>query len=287
MIELPNPFAGESGVMRLLEAEDCDRDAVVRQILSDAYDKPYLIEEDGVRSLYFTRALTQSEMRVSEPAALQFAYSQRMMSFLFFVTAPRRILMLGLGGGSLLKFCHRHLADAALKSVEINADVLAFREQFLVPPDDARLRVLHGDGAAYLRDCREPQDVVVMDAFDRHGFALTVSTREFYLDVRDVLAPQGVMVANMVGPKQTRGAHLDLIADVFGGNLIVMPIARDGNYLVFAFRDPAFEPRWRWIEGQAKGMQARYGLDFPKFATELKRARKDGYLQGAMLQPEV
>ncbi len=286
MIELPNPFPGEGGVMRLLEPADSDRRQLVERILDERYDKPFLIEADGVRSLYFTRALTQSEMRVSQPHALQFAYSQRMMSFLFFVPAPQRILMLGLGGGSLLKFCYRHLPEAALTSVEIDANVLAFREQFMVPPDDARLRVLQSDGAAWLRTCAEPQDVVVMDAFDRDGFALTVSTREFYLDVHAALSPRGVMVANMVGAKGTRAAHLDLIADVFGGNLIVMPIVRDGNYLVFAFRDASFEPRWRWIESQAKGMQARFGLDFPKFATELKRGRKDGYLQAALLQPE-
>ena len=287
MLELPNPFPDEGGVLRLLEPDDCDRRAVVARILDETYDKPYLIEVDGVRSLYFTRALTQSEMRINVPRALQFAYSQRMMSFLMFVHAPQRILMLGLGGGSLLKFCHHHLPSTHLTSVEINAHVLAFREQFMVPPDDERLQVLHGDGAAYLRECGVPQDVIVMDAFDRDGFAVTVSTREFYLDVRDALSPQGVMVANMVGPKRTRAGHLDLIAEVFDGNLIVMPIVRDGNYLVFAFRDAAFEPRWRWIESQAKGMQARYGLEFPAFAAELKRSRKDGYRQAALLQAEA
>jgi spermidine synthase len=287
MIELPNPFAGEGGVLRVLEAADCDRKSLIARILDESYDRPYVIEQQGVRSLYFTRALTQSEMRISAPYALQFAYSQRMMSFLMFAHQPRHILMLGLGGGSLLKFCRHHLPDAHLTSVEINADVLAFRDQFMVPPNDAHLRVLHGDGAAWLRDCTQPQDVVVMDAFDRDGFAVTVSTREFYLDVRDALSAQGMLVANMVGAKATRGAHLDLIADVFDGNLIVLPIVRDGNYLVFAFRDPLFEPRWRWIENQAKAMQARFGLDFPGFAAELKRSRKDGYRQAALLQAEA
>ena len=97
----------------------------------------------------------------------------------------------------------------------------------------------------------------------------------------------GVMVANMVGPKAERAAHLDMIADAFCGNIIVLPIADDGNYLVFAFREAGFEPRWRWIEGQAKAMQKRYGLDFPTFATLLKRSRKDGYLQGTLHQPEA
>ena len=84
-------------------------------------------------------------------------------------------------------------------------------------------------------------------------------------------------VANMVGPKAERAAHLQMIADVFADNIMVLPVENDGNYLVFAFRDAVFEPRWRWIESQAKAMQKRYGLDFPKFALELKRSRNDGY----------
>jgi spermidine synthase len=89
-----------------------------------------------------------------------------------------------------------------------------------------------------------------------------------------------------VGPKAERAAHLEMIADVFNGNIVVLPIKSDGNYLVFAFRDSAFEPRWRWIESQAGAMQKRFGLDFPKFAAMLKRSRKDGYLQSTLLENE-
>ena len=266
----------------MLEAEDCDREQVVRRILCGTYDKPYVIEEGDSRSLYFTRALTQSGMRLSDPTALEFSYTQKMMGFLLFVHQPQHILMLGLGGGSLAKYCHRHLPDAHITALEIDARILAFRDQFMMPPDDARLRVLLGDAAVYLRKCRENQDVVMIDAFDRDGFSASVCTRAFYRDVHDVLTQGGVMVANMVGPKDERVAHLELIANIFSDNIIVLPIEDDGNYLVFAFRDAAFEPRWRWIEGQARAMKARYGLDFPTFASALKRSRKDGYLQQSM-----
>ena len=287
MLELKNPFAGERGVMRVIEPDDCDREQLVARILADKYDKPFMIEEDDSRALYFTRDLTQSEMRLSDPTALEFAYTRKMMSFLMFVHQPQHILMLGLGGGSLVKYCYRHLPSARITALEIDPYIVAFRDQFMLPPDDARLTVLLGDAALYLRGCEDTADVVVIDAFDRTGFAASVCTREFYLDVRDALAPQGVMVANMVGPKLERAAHLDLVADVFGGNIIVLPIAKEGNYLVFAFRDPAFEPRWRWIESQATAMQKRYGLDFPTFAAKLKRSRKDGYLHGTLHQADA
>jgi spermidine synthase len=237
-----------------------------------------MIEEGDSRSLYFTRELTQSGMRLSDPTALEFEYTRQIMSFLLFVHQPRHVLLLGLGGGSLVKYCHRHLPSTRITALEIDPHVIAFREQFLLPPDDARLKVVLADAAVYLRRCSEAPDVIVMDAFDRDGFSDSVSTDTFYADVRDALAPHGVLVANLVGPKPERTAHLETIADAFDGNIIALPIEDDGNYLVFAFRDKGFEPRWRWIEGQAGAMQKRYGLDFPKFATALKRSRKDGFL---------
>ncbi|MEO8383717.1 MAG: fused MFS/spermidine synthase [Betaproteobacteria bacterium] len=286
MLEINNPFPAEYGVLRLLEPDDCDRATIVKAILTGTYNKPYLIEEGDSRSLYFTRALTQSGMRLSDPTALEFAYTQTMMSFLLFVHQPKHILMLGVGGGSLVKFCHRHLSASCITAIEIDSDILAFKDQFMLPPDDARLQILLGDAADYLRHNERDADVILIDAFDRNGFSTSVCTRDFYLDVRDALTPQGVMVANMVGPKDERVAHLDMVANVFSSNIIMLPVADDGNYLLFAFRDAAFEPRWRWIEGQARAMKARYGLDFPGFASKLKRSRKDGYLRSALLLAE-
>ena len=283
MLEICNPFPAEYGVIRLLEPGDCDRASIVKAILAGTYAKPYVIEEGDSRSLYFTRALTQSGMRLSDPTALEFAYTQKMMSFLLFVHQPKHILMLGLGGGSLVKYCHRNLLATRITAVEIDPDILAFRDQFMLPPDDARLQVLLGDAADYLRRVHQGADVIVIDAFDRDGFSSSICTREFYLDVRDTLMPKGVMVANMVGPMDERAAHLEMVAEVFGGNIIMLPVADDGNYLVFAFRDGAFEPRWRWIEEQARAMKARYGLNFPSFASKLKRSRKDGYVRGTLL----
>jgi len=281
MLEFANPFANEGGVIRLLERRGGDREALVGRLLSGTYAKPFVIEEEGLRSLYFTRAFIQSEMRLADPFALEFAYTRKMMGFLFFLDAPREILMLGLGGGSFVRYCRRHLPAARITAVEIDPDVIAFRDQFLLPPDDTHFRVVRADAASHVARCEARPDVVLIDAFDRDGVAPSLCTREFYEDVRAALAARGVMAANLVGPKAERLAHLAMIRQVFEGNVILLPIADDGNYVAFAFRDPAFEPRWRWMASQAKAMRARYGLDFPAFAGKLERSRKLGYARRA------
>lgn len=286
LIELPSPFETERGVIRLLESADCDQKKLLDRVRSSTYDKPYVIDDGDWRTLYFSITFIQSAMRLDDPFALDLAYTRKMMSFLLFVHEPRSILMLGLGGGSLAKYCHRHLPLSRITVVEIDPHVLAFREQFLVPPDDARFCVVLGDAAEYLEALRESPDVIIMDAFDRNGLATSVCSREFYTNVRDALTRKGVMVANLVGEKAERNAHLELMRTVFEGNVIVLPVKDDGNHVAFAFRDATFEPRWRWMDGQAKAMRAHYGLDFPKFAGKLERSRKLGYLKRIMHQPE-
>ena len=112
MLELPNPFANEGGVIRLLEPAGGDTEALVDSVLAKRYPRPFVIEDDGARCLYFTRDFIQSEMRLDDPLALAFAYTRKMTAFLLFLPQPREILMLGLGGGSLARWCLHHLPKA-------------------------------------------------------------------------------------------------------------------------------------------------------------------------------
>ena len=83
---------------------------------------PIVIENDVVVSLYFDARAVQSSMLIADPYALALGYTRTMVGFFLFQPAPRRISMIGLGGGSLAKYCHRHSPDARLAVVEINLD---------------------------------------------------------------------------------------------------------------------------------------------------------------------
>ena len=61
------------------------------------------------RFLHFGLDTVQSAMRLDDPDRLSLRYTRKMMAFLLFNRAPERILLLGLGGGSLAKFCYRRL----------------------------------------------------------------------------------------------------------------------------------------------------------------------------------
>ena len=84
------------------------------------FDAPFVVNVDGVRSLHFTMGEVQSSMRTDRPDELELDYTRTMMGFLLLNPQPRAIAMIGLGGGSLAKFCHRHLPSARITAVENN-----------------------------------------------------------------------------------------------------------------------------------------------------------------------
>lgn len=282
LIEIPTPFPDEVGVVRVLEPPSCNRRELARQLRAGEYRKAFVMDDGETRSLHFCQDFVQSSMRIAQPFALEFNYTRKIMAFLLFHPEPKRILLLGLGGGSLAKFCHRQLPAAHIEVVDNDPTVVGFRDEFMVPPDDERFHVVLGDGAAHLRRSVGTFDVIVVDAFDSDGCAPAINTPEFYMEAHDSLCAEGVLVSNLVGRKSDRAEHLELIRTAFDDNVVLLPVLGDGNHLAFAFPDPAFEPRWRWIRQNAKAMRARHGLDFPKFAEKLERSRKMGYVRRAM-----
>jgi spermidine synthase len=226
--------------------------------------RPFIVETASERHLLFSHDSVQSTMRLDDPDALTSEYTRRMMCFLLFNPEPREILMIGLGGGSLAKFCYRHLRNARLTTVEIDSDVIALREDFCLPLDDARFRVVHADGARHLAQSADLADVIIVDAFDHTGVAPSLVTSDFYRNAASHLQADGVLVMNLSGEPSRYDAHLQRIHDAFGERTVLVPVSASGNDLLFAFkadRQPALEV----LQQRAQRLKERYLLDFPRY----------------------
>jgi spermidine synthase len=209
--------------------------------------KPLVRTEGDRRTLEFTPGDIQSEMRLSRPDALVLAYARAMMCFALFVPRPRHILMVGLGGGSMARFCYRHFPQARITVLELRADVIALREQFLVPPDGARFQVVHADAAEWMARAatvnKAIADVIVVDGFDEAGLPPALSSPAFYSDCRSLLLPGGVLAANVFTYDPRHDAVLDALAAAFDGRTCRLDKAAGNNRILFAIaasgRDPA------------------------------------------------
>jgi spermidine synthase len=199
--------------------------------------KPYLIERDGMLSLQFDALCLQSEMNIEEPDQLVFGYTRAMMSFLLFEPSPERIAMIGLGGGSLAKYCYRYLPQTEIAVVEINPDVIALRNEFAIPADDARFKVVLGDGAAFVKESSEQFNVLMVDGFDAAGLPDELSSQQFYDDCFASLADNGIMVANLWSSNGLYNALVSRIETSFAGHIVVVSADDSPNKIVLAVKN--------------------------------------------------
>ncbi|KQW52340.1 MULTISPECIES: hypothetical protein [unclassified Roseateles] len=202
----------------------------------NAFVKPFVYETLDTRALHFSICEIQSRMRVQQPHALDLAYTRTMMALLLFVPRPQALAMIGLGGGSLAKFCHRELPDTRIEVVEINPHVIALREQFQVPPDDARFRVRRGDGAHFVRDAHEPLDVLLVDGFDHEGQPPALCSQAFYDDCCNALRPDGVLVVNLHTAHPEFKRHASRLRRAFDGDVLLVGDQDCSNTIAFAGR---------------------------------------------------
>jgi spermidine synthase len=276
LYELPSPFEVETGTVLMHEPPWVRPSELRAQLLDESYPKPFVIDDGKSRFLYFNVRLMQSEMSLKSPNDLAIRYTQKMMAFLLFQPRPKRIALIGLGGGSLVKFCHHRLPSCHMTAIELDPDVIAFRDTFLVPPDNERLQVINGDGADYLETADKGLDVLLVDAFDKTGFAPSLANRTFFENAYAKLSGNGVLVINLAGEKESYAGLIGEAMHVFDDQVIVISVPDDGNHVLYAFKERYFEPRWRWLHNYAKELRAKYGLDFPAFVQKLERSTKLG-----------
>lgn len=211
---------------------------------SHADGKPYLIERDGMLALQFDELCLQSEMSLDDPDELVFSYTRAMMSFLLIEPAPKKIVMVGLGGGSLAKYCYRYLPQAEIVVVEINPDVIALRNEFAIPADDARFKIVLGDGAEFVKEQTEPCDVLMVDGFDAAGLPDELCSQAFYDDCFASLSDDGIMVANLWGSSGLYQAMVARIETSFDDTPLVVSADDSPNKIVLAAknRELSFSP---------------------------------------------
>ena len=229
-------------------------------------------EQGGLRYLHLGTDTVQSAMRLTEPEELVLSYTRSMLAFLLFLPDPRRVVNIGLGGGSLAKWIYRNLPRAQQVVLELNPRVIACaRQYFHLPPDGRRLRVVEADGAQWVAGHADCTDVVLVDGYDGKSQAVELATSGFYTAAAHCLHDQGVLVVNLWGNDRRFDDYLKRIEGAFEGQVCCIPAAQRGNIIVLAFKSQPSATRWDQLREQAHLLEERFSVEFPEFVEAMKR----------------
>lgn len=112
--------------------------------------------------------------------------------------AVRRVLVIGVGDGGILREIVRHAGIEEIVAVEIDAEVIALCREHLPQHsagalDDPRLRLVIGDGLDFVATTEERFDVIISDSTDPGGPASSLFGADFYRNCQRCLNADGVL----------------------------------------------------------------------------------------------
>jgi len=180
-----DPAAGQEG-FEVLHAKDTQ------------YHRLAVVEDGTSRYLRFDSSF-QSGMYRTQPFRTRFDYTDYLQLALAYNPKAKRILFVGLGGGSAPKRMWRDFPALRLDVVELDPEVVEVAYRFFELPRDERLQVDVEDGRRYLARNEGPWDAIVIDAFFSDSIPFHLATREFLELARARLAPGGVIATNVIG----------------------------------------------------------------------------------------
>jgi len=193
-----------------------------------------------------------------------------MMSFQLFQHDPRDILIVGLCGGSLSKYCFHKFPSARVTTVEIDERVIVLRDRFFIPPDSERFQIVHADALEYLSDKVGVADVILLDGFDAFGLPATLSSRYFYDSCYIALRNEGVLVANLLNNDPRLTTYLGRIRGACNGKLFRTMARREGNTIAIGVKQENV-PGWLDLYARAEAITTSMGLDLYRYVKKMER----------------
>jgi spermidine synthase len=221
------------------------------------------------RVLFFDR-IKQSRMKLGDPLDGGLAYTD----FFHFarVVKPelKTVLFIGVGGGTgPTRFAHDY-PGISIDAVDVDPVVLEVAGEYFGLEAGPRLRLHAADGRAFLRRSTEKYDAIVIDAYSQNRYGSTIpahlTTKEFFEECRDRLAPGGIIVFNCAWePSQpvTR-AIARTLGEVFPGQL-----AFSRANTVFIAGPESIEPLRLDLDERTHAARASGALKFPLDGTHV------------------
>ena len=216
----------------------------------------------GYISVYFGDGdATQSIISVEEPRYLGLPYVRTLLAALAFQPNPLRVLVVGLGGGTIPRYLQSCFPEVMVEVAEIDPVMVELAREYCGLVEGERLRVLVGDARDVIEAAEGKYGAIFLDGFGEDSIPSHLSTGEFLEGVKRALLPGGVVLANIWGSNRNRlyGRMLQTYREVFK-DLYVLDVPVSGAKIFVGLdecREVDHEKFVEWVEV----MSEEHGLD--------------------------
>jgi len=223
---------------------------------------------------------TESIANLVDPDDLPVRYTQVMTLGVAYPAEVKKVLMIGLGGGSISSYLGRYMPDATIDTVEIDPGVVTAAKKYFGMIETPRVRYHEGDGRVFLNRRKDTYDLILVDAFHGGYVPFHLLTREFYTLVKQHLSAGGAAAFNVHDGTKLYASTLLTLRAVFPG--VHLYPSGEGEVIVVATGDAP--PDASALDARGKALQDKHGFRFPLAALLARRVDKERTTQtGEML----
>ncbi|MGQ9592210.1 MAG: spermidine synthase [Planctomycetota bacterium] len=243
----------------------------------------------GVRYLMFSdTGGYQTVRRPGDEDNLELPYSKVMMVGLGLVPEPRRILVLGLGGGAIPSFLHKRFPRARIDCVDIDPVVVDVAKRYFGFKEDPYLRARVADGRKFVEESRRVYDAIFLDAYGDDSIPIHLATREFLTAARSTVHPRGVILGNVWGRESN--ALYDSMVRTYQAvfeQLYLFGVPARSNVILLALPRPGRLAAEEIAEAAGKAAEARgFGYDLAELVRSRFHDASDELFDAPILEDE-
>ncbi len=216
-------------------------DLVARTIHTERsiYRNITIVENNKKRCMRFEtrrRAISnQACLNLNDKDKLIFEYTQSLMAGLAYNPSPKKILIIGLGGGTLPMAFAKILPETEVVSVEIDPAVAKLAKKYFNYTETDKIKTSIKDGRVYIKRAVKNQqkfDWIILDAFNGDYIPEHLLTVEFLSEAKALLAPGGLLSANTFNSSKLYDYESVTYQTVFS-ELQILPSSTKGNRIIF------------------------------------------------------
>ena len=160
-------------------------------------------EEGDIRCMRFTRWVRysgpQTCVSLINRDRLVLNYSKMMLGALYLYPNPQKILIIGVGGGTLPTTLSSMFPTAEIHAIEIDPAVINVAKKYFDFKPGRNIAVYEEDGRVFVKRAIKKgykYDLVLLDAYDHEYIPEHLLTKEFLEEVKSIILPGGVLSAN-------------------------------------------------------------------------------------------
>jgi len=180
--------------------------------------------------------LVHSYTDLQDPLYLEYEYIRMYEEIVGWQAKKReslKVLFLGGGGYTFPRFIERKYPRAVIQVVEIDPEITRVVKKYLGVSDPTQIRSFNEDGRWFVMNCKEKgtYDLIFGDAFNDLSIPYHLTTKEFAMQLRSLLKPDGLLLANVIDSFK-KGAfmpsYIRTLEEVFGKrNVHLMTLSSD------------------------------------------------------------